>query len=215
MIEISRAHSPKVIRSIAAIILGEQTLPRKATWAKEGARLSGAITEAGHSESEAYDALTSCLGADDPEASEKAATEFRAYIVANPSETAQPEATSEEPPAKPKRTRTKNPKTPAKAKDKTPPKASTAKAKTTAKTPAKAKDKGDGTKGRKSKYAGKRIFAAMKDNPRREETWGWKSYNIIKAAGKRGITYENFLAKGGRLKDLAWDDARGDRVRIE
>lgn len=64
----------------------------------------------------------------------------------------------------------------------------------------------------RSKYAGQRIFATAETNPRREGTWGWRSMNIILA--NPGITYEDFIAAGGRRQDLAWDADR-EHVRFE
>lgn len=59
--------------------------------------------------------------------------------------------------------------------------------------------------GKKSKFEGGIIKSNMNANPRREGTWGYKSFELIMAAGDEGISYEEFLAKGGRNKDLAWD----------
>jgi hypothetical protein len=43
-----------------------------------------------------------------------------------------------------------------------------------------------------------------KNNPRREGTWGYKSFGIIlKAKGK--ISYEAYKSAGGRNNDLQWD----------
>jgi hypothetical protein len=57
---------------------------------------------------------------------------------------------------------------------------------------------------RQSKFAGKTIIANRKDNPRREGTWGYKSFGIIlKAKGK--ISYEAYKSAGGRNNDLQWD----------
>jgi hypothetical protein len=44
--------------------------------------------------------------------------------------------------------------------------------------------------------------------PRREGTHGFKSFALI----KNGMSYEAFIAAGGRTKDLAWDI---DRKRVE
>ncbi len=59
--------------------------------------------------------------------------------------------------------------------------------------------------GKKSQFEGGIIKSNMHENPRREGTWGYKSFELIMAAGDEGISYEEFLAKGGRNKDLAWD----------
>jgi hypothetical protein len=57
------------------------------------------------------------------------------------------------------------------------------------------------TRGRTSSLAGKTIVKISAENPRREGTNGWKSWNLIKA----GMTYEQYVAAGGRRVDLAWD----------
>lgn len=59
--------------------------------------------------------------------------------------------------------------------------------------------------GKKSKFEGGIIKSNMNANPRREGTWGYKSFELIMAAGDEGISYEEFLAKGGRNIDLTWD----------
>lgn len=56
--------------------------------------------------------------------------------------------------------------------------------------------------GKRSKYSGKRIYRLTKDNPRREGTHGWHSWNAIT---EDGMTYEDYLANRGRLKDLDYD----------
>jgi hypothetical protein len=60
-------------------------------------------------------------------------------------------------------------------------------------------------RGRTSSLAGKTIVKLSADNPRREGTNGWKSWNLI----KEGMTYEQFVAAGGRRVDLAWDIKAG------
>lgn len=59
--------------------------------------------------------------------------------------------------------------------------------------------------GKKSQFEAGIIKSNMNENPRRKGTWGYKSFEIILAAGDEGISYEDFLAKGGRNKDLTWD----------
>jgi hypothetical protein len=59
--------------------------------------------------------------------------------------------------------------------------------------------------GRTSAFSGKRITRQTKDNPRREGTFGFKSFALI----KDGMTYEDYIAKGGRRKDLDWDVKHG------
>jgi hypothetical protein len=61
-----------------------------------------------------------------------------------------------------------------------------------------------GGPGRVSAYSGKRIVRLVKENPRRKGTHGYKSWNLL----KKGMTYEQYLAAGGRRVDLAWDLAK-------
>lgn len=63
---------------------------------------------------------------------------------------------------------------------------------------------------RPSEFSGKELWPTCKENPRKEGTWGFKSYSIIME--RPGIKYEEFREAGGRLNDLQWDFARG---RIE
>lgn len=74
---------------------------------------------------------------------------------------------------------------------------------------AKAETQSAAKKGRSSAFNGKTLKAKSKDNPRREGTNGHKSMAIILAAGDKGISYEAFVAAGGRRVDLAWDFNRG------
>ena len=46
-----------------------------------------------------------------------------------------------------------------------------------------------------------KIIKKVSDNPRREGTFGYKSFQLIKS----GMTVEQFVKKGGRLRDLHWD----------
>jgi hypothetical protein len=62
---------------------------------------------------------------------------------------------------------------------------------------------------RTSQHSGKVIFTNLKDNPRREGTFGWHSFEIVRAAGKRGVKYEDYRAAGGRPNDLQWDIDHG------
>tara|TARA_R110000803_G_scaffold119597_5_gene187902 strand:+ start:844 stop:1395 length:552 start_codon:yes stop_codon:yes gene_type:complete len=61
------------------------------------------------------------------------------------------------------------------------------------------------TRGRKSKHEGKRII--LKDtwdkNPRRRYSHGYNSFEILMKHIE--IPYEDYIAKGGRRQDLAWD----------
>ena len=84
--------------------------------------------------------------------------------------------------------------------------------KTTARKPA-----AKATKARKiaatkpSRFSGKKLFptdAAKKTNPRRTDSHGHRSLEVIRS--KPGITYEQFLRAGGRRVDLAWDVQRGN-----
>ncbi|HZS61835.1 MAG TPA: hypothetical protein VFA43_21370, partial [Gemmatimonadaceae bacterium] len=49
--------------------------------------------------------------------------------------------------------------------------------------------------------AEKKIYKLVKENPRRANTWGHKSFAKI----RDGMTVEQYLAAGGRRNDLAWD----------
>lgn len=68
-----------------------------------------------------------------------------------------------------------------------------------------AKKKQTAGTGRKSQFAGKKLSKVAKENPRREGSAGHKSFSVI----KNGMTYEQFLAAGGRRTDLDWDVAHG------
>lgn len=77
---------------------------------------------------------------------------------------------------------------------------------------------GAGGSGKTSAFAGKQLFPTVKSdeagtpiNPRRSGSWGYRSLAII--IGQPGITYEEFLAAGGRRVDLAWDVKHGS-VRV-
>ena len=61
-------------------------------------------------------------------------------------------------------------------------------------------------RGRTSSLAGKTLVKLSAENPRREGTNGWKSWNLI----SEGMTYEQFIAAGGRRVDLAWDIKAGN-----
>ena len=56
--------------------------------------------------------------------------------------------------------------------------------------------------------AGKPLYPATNDNPRRKGTHGHKSMAII--LRHPGISYEDFIAKGGRYRDLWWDMEHGN-----
>lgn len=67
------------------------------------------------------------------------------------------------------------------------------------------KAESNGLRGRTCQHAGKKIFKVAKENPRREGTNGYNSFKVI----KDGMTYEQYIAKGGRLVDLNWDIEKG------
>ena len=74
------------------------------------------------------------------------------------------------------------------------------------------KSAGTGTgakRGRKSRFAGRKIVLIKRDNPRRPGTHGWRSYEILRDAGRRNLTYEQYIEAGGRSNDLAWDLDKG------
>ena len=64
----------------------------------------------------------------------------------------------------------------------------------------------EGGPGRVSAFAGKTIVRLVKENPRREDTHGYNSWNLL----KKGMTYEQYIAAGGRRVDLAWDIMKGN-----
>ena len=59
---------------------------------------------------------------------------------------------------------------------------------------------------RNSQFAGRKPYPKTKANPRREGSHGFRSLGIIIA--KPGIGYEQFLAAGGRNRDLRYDVAK-------
>jgi hypothetical protein len=59
------------------------------------------------------------------------------------------------------------------------------------------------TKGRPSKIAGKKLYANVETNPRREGTHGYNTWKLIHE--NPGITVEELVASGGRVKDVNWD----------
>ena len=68
------------------------------------------------------------------------------------------------------------------------------------------------SRGRTSSAEGKRIYKVgewKKTNPRREGTHGYKSWEAI----KDGMPYDEFLASGGRNRDLMHDVKLG-RIEI-
>jgi hypothetical protein len=69
----------------------------------------------------------------------------------------------------------------------------------------------DATKkrGRNSGYEGKMISALVAENPRRQNTHGFHSMGILINAGEP-VSYEAYIAQGGRRQDLAWDIQKGN-----
>lgn len=67
---------------------------------------------------------------------------------------------------------------------------------------------GGARRGATSKYAGKKLHATGKENTRRVGTHGHKSMGIILA--NKGITFEDYVKKGGRPNDLEWDVGKGN-----
>lgn len=59
-----------------------------------------------------------------------------------------------------------------------------------------------GRPGPRSKFSGKFIRKLVTENPRREGTWGHKSFSLIP---DEGISYEDYREAGGRNNDLQWD----------
>ena len=49
------------------------------------------------------------------------------------------------------------------------------------------------------------IIKDVKGNPRREGTFGYQSFAII----KNRMSLDSYIVKGGRMKDLRWDLAHG------
>lgn len=63
------------------------------------------------------------------------------------------------------------------------------------------------------KFAGKTIYPKCRNNPRRVGSKGWHSYEII-LGRTDGVPYEEYVAKGGRARDLQWDiDRKWAEVR--
>lgn len=73
--------------------------------------------------------------------------------------------------------------------------------KTKGKRVAKKATTSEGSVGRTSAFSGKVIRKLVDENPRREGTFGYASFALI----KNGMTYEKFIEAGGRRQDLAWD----------
>jgi len=63
-------------------------------------------------------------------------------------------------------------------------------------------------RGRKAGFEGKMIRALVEKNPRRQNTHGFHSMGILINAGEP-VSYESYIAQGGRRQDLAWDIQKG------
>jgi hypothetical protein len=64
-------------------------------------------------------------------------------------------------------------------------------------------------RGRAASNVGRTLKAIVEANPRREGTKGHHSMGIILNAGTKGISYEDYIAAGGRSNDLSWDIEHG------
>ena len=66
--------------------------------------------------------------------------------------------------------------------------------------------------------AGKVLFPLKPENPRRANTKGFKSYQIIldahKEGGYKGVKFEKFIELGGRSVDARWDIDRLKTVEV-
>lgn len=67
-------------------------------------------------------------------------------------------------------------------------------------------------RGRKATAAGQKLTATVEENPRRKNSHGYRSLQIV--IDNPGLTTEEYTTKGGRLNDLRWDIAHGN-VRAE
>jgi len=63
-------------------------------------------------------------------------------------------------------------------------------------------------RGRNSGFEGKMIKCLVEKNPRRQNTHGFHSMGILINAGEP-VSYESYVAQGGRRQDLAWDINKG------
>ena len=62
-------------------------------------------------------------------------------------------------------------------------------------------------KTKRQSFSGMRLYPNTDKNPRTKDTIGWKTLEIIMS--NPGIIYEDFLAKGGRRLDMAFDVKQG------
>ena len=63
-------------------------------------------------------------------------------------------------------------------------------------------------RGRNSGFEGKMLKCLVDKNPRRQNTHGFHSMGILINAGEP-VSYESYVAQGGRRQDLAWDVKKG------
>jgi hypothetical protein len=77
-------------------------------------------------------------------------------------------------------------------------------------------ENGGGQRGRPSEHAGKRFVAKVgpAECGRREGSSRYNAFVIISNAGKTGIKYEDYIAKGGDGKLLSWF-LSGDKVGVK
>ena len=66
-------------------------------------------------------------------------------------------------------------------------------------------------KGRPRSNGDSIIVKVSKENPRKEGTHGWNSWNLLKPK----ITVDEYIAAGGRGNDLRWDIDKGHCVLDE
>lgn len=62
-------------------------------------------------------------------------------------------------------------------------------------------------RGRPATYAGTKLYPLVDGNPRRRGSHGWHSFKII--LNNPGITYDDFIKKGGLNHGLRWDVGHG------
>jgi hypothetical protein len=76
------------------------------------------------------------------------------------------------------------------------------------KAPKAPKAESTGVRGRKSEFSGLQLYASKETNTRKVGSFGHASMEIIFA--NPGISYEEFISKGGRGNDLKWDVEHGN-----
>ena len=60
---------------------------------------------------------------------------------------------------------------------------------------------------RESSFMGKPLYSTVGTNPRRKDSIGYKSHQII--LKNPGITFEEYVKKGGEPASLRWDMLHG------